>query len=216
MEPKTVLLNPPLQARSRDSWNRVLDAGEHILETSGYKGFTIVAVCKQANVSVDAIYTRVSGKDALFLAVYENILSKMAIGEDALDDYSELDRLPIDELVRRAVTIVAEIFLARASFVRSMVLLSGSNDAVRQHGSDWTIELSRKFVQLLERRQSEFAHEAGRRAIDACFRTVFSSIAIHIAYGSDYAIERSITDAQFVHDLCETAVRSLLCDYPAG
>lgn len=213
MEPKTVLLNAPQQARSRDSWNRVLEAGERILESSGYKGFTIGAVCREASVSVDAIYARVSGKDALFLAVYENALAEMAVGQDALDDYPMLDALPIDELVRRAVTVVAEIFLKRAGFVRSIVLLSGSNEAVRQHGSEWTRELGHRFSRLMERRSSEIPHADARFAVDACFRTVFASIAIHIAYGSDYVSDETLTDEQFVHELCETAVRYLLCEY---
>lgn len=212
MEPKTVLRNPPLQARSRDSWNRVLDAGEQILETSGYTGFTISAVCRQANVSVDAIYARVSGKDALFLAVYEHALAEMAAGQDALDD-DEFDRLPIDELVRRVVTVTAGIFLARPGFVRSMVLLSGSHDAVRRHGSEWMTELGGRFTRVLERRRSEIPHPDSHYVIEACFRTVFSSIAIHIAYGSDYTTESAVTDEQFVHELCETAVRYLLCEY---
>ena len=41
-------VRPPKQQRSRQAWNRVLDAGVSILEDGGYDAFTIAAVCERA------------------------------------------------------------------------------------------------------------------------------------------------------------------------
>ena len=65
-------VRPPKQQRSREAWNRVLDAGVAILEDGGYDAFTIAAVCERASVAPTAIYARTTSKDALFLAVYEH------------------------------------------------------------------------------------------------------------------------------------------------
>ena len=71
-------VRPPKQQRSREAWNRVLDAGVAILEDGGYDAFTIAAVCERASVAPTAIYARTTSKDALFLAVYEHGIAEHA------------------------------------------------------------------------------------------------------------------------------------------
>ena len=46
-------VRPPKQQRSREAWNRVLDAGVAILEDGGYDAFTIAAVCERAAGGAD-------------------------------------------------------------------------------------------------------------------------------------------------------------------
>ena len=57
-EPVELEVRPPKQQRSREAWNRVLDAGVAILEDGGYDAFTIAAVCERAAVAPTAIYAR--------------------------------------------------------------------------------------------------------------------------------------------------------------
>ena len=71
------ITDPPKQQRSREAWNRVLDAGVAILEDGGYDAFTIAAVCRRAQVAPTAIYARTTSKDALFLAVYEHGIAEL-------------------------------------------------------------------------------------------------------------------------------------------
>ena len=73
-------VRPPKQRRSREAWQRVLDAGVAILEDGGYDAFTIAAVCARARVAPPAIYARTTSKDALFLAVYVLIASLTETG----------------------------------------------------------------------------------------------------------------------------------------
>ena len=81
-------VRPPLQRRSREAWQRVLDAGVELLEEGGYPAFTIAAVCDRAQVAPRALYTRVDTKDALFLAVYEHGIARVRADHAALIDES--------------------------------------------------------------------------------------------------------------------------------
>src|SRR5438309_4007748 len=76
----------PRQQRSREAWERVLDAGVAILEDAGYEAFTIAAVCERARVAPPAIYARTSNKDALFLAVYEHGIARLRAEQSVFDD----------------------------------------------------------------------------------------------------------------------------------
>ena len=79
-------VRPPLQRRSREAWQRVLDAGVELLEEGGYPAFTIAAVCDRAQVAPRALYTRVDTKDALFLAVYEHGIARVRADHTPLID----------------------------------------------------------------------------------------------------------------------------------
>src|SRR3954470_23208107 len=84
--PADLAVRPPKQQRSREAWDRVLDAGVGILEDGGYDAFTIAAVCERAGVAPTAIYARTTSKDALFLAVYEHGLAAARSDQDVFSD----------------------------------------------------------------------------------------------------------------------------------
>jgi len=205
-------VSPPKQARSRKAWARVLDAGVEILETSSLDDFTISAVCDRAGVSSAAIYSRVASKDALFLAVYEYALAEMASERKVLEGPGEVfDELSTEELICLAVTTVADLFLSRPGLVRSIIWLSASHCEVRARGSRWMTELGEVVTTLLAPRVDEFQCEEPHRTLDTCYRTIWSSVAMHVAYGANFAAERPLTDEDFKADLRDVALRYLLC-----
>src|SRR3954468_7418885 len=104
-------VRPPKQQRSRQAWNRVLDAGVAILEDGGYDEFTIAAVCRRAAVAPTAIYARTTSKDALFLAVYEHGIAGMVAEQEVFADDDHWAELPPAELIRTAVAELVGISL---------------------------------------------------------------------------------------------------------
>src|SRR5260370_4245553 len=52
----------PKQTRSRQSFDRVLDAATNILAENGFSGLTLTQVSKQARVSIRSIHSRVHSK----------------------------------------------------------------------------------------------------------------------------------------------------------
>ena len=96
-------VRPPKQQRSRERWNRVLDAGVALLEDGGYDAFTIAAVCERARVAPTAIYARTTSKDALFLAVYEHGIAGLRAEQTVFDVTDRWAGLEPAELVRASV-----------------------------------------------------------------------------------------------------------------
>jgi AcrR family transcriptional regulator len=208
MESGTTLVSPPQQGRSRLAWARILEAGGQILEAEGLENFTIAAICERAQVSSAAIYSRVSGKDDLFLAVYEQTLDHMTEEREQLDELATLEDLSLDDFIRRTVETIAHLFLRRAGFVRSVVWLSSTNEQVRRRGSEWMTELGQLFATLISSREEWGARDVARE-LDVCYRILWSTIAIYIAHGPDYASQRPISDEEFVHELSDVALRYL-------
>ncbi|MBN9629670.1 MAG: helix-turn-helix transcriptional regulator, partial [Actinobacteria bacterium] len=74
----------PLQARSRESWERVLRTAAELFEAGGWEALSISEVCRRTGVSAPSIYARVDGRAGLFAAVYDLGLRRMRETEDEL------------------------------------------------------------------------------------------------------------------------------------
>src|SRR4051812_40443063 len=203
-------VRPPKQRRSREAWNRVLDAGVAILGDGGYDAFTIAAVCERAGVAPTAIYARTTSKDALFLAVYEHGLAGVRSDQMVFRDDERWGGLPPADLVRGAVAELLGIWLRHERFLRSVVLVSAAHAEVARRGSRYVQELGDLFASVVLRAQDAVTHTDPEAAARSCFVTVFSGATIRVAYGADFASSSPVGDDTFVADLEETAVRYLL------
>src|SRR5213080_4486402 len=96
-------LRPPLQSRSRASLERVLEAGQKLLEEEGWEGFTVQEVSRRAKVSIGSIYARAPSKDALFMAVYDRALVDIQAEQERLQDDSRWEGMEPRELIVEAV-----------------------------------------------------------------------------------------------------------------
>ena len=208
-------VRPPKQQRSREAWNRVLDAGVAILEDGGYEAFTIAAVCDRAGVAPPSIYARTTSKDALFLAVYEHGVARLRVGQEVFADDARWTALGPSELVRAAVAETAGISLRNQRFLGAVVLISGGHPEVRRRGSRYAGDLGEGFARVVLRAGSAITHPDPGAAVRRCFGTVFAALLFRMAYGGDFATPAPVSDDDFVAGLGETAVRYLLAD-PVG
>ncbi len=205
-------VRPPKQQRSREAWNRVLDAGVAILEDGGYDAFTIAAVCERAAVAPTAIYARTTSKDALFLAVYEHGIAAMLAEQEVFGDDARWAGLSPAELIRAAVAEMVGISLRHQRFLGSIVLISAAHEEVARRGSRYAEDLGDGFTRVVLGARDAIRHADPEAAARACFGTVFATTIIRVAYGPAFATSSPVDDETFVADLGETAVRYLLAE----
>ena len=63
-------IRPPQQARSAESWRRILDAARELIEEGGTSALTLSTLCDRAKVAPTTVYQRVDSMNALLYAVY--------------------------------------------------------------------------------------------------------------------------------------------------
>jgi AcrR family transcriptional regulator len=205
-----LVVRPPKQRRSREAWNRVLDAGVAILEEGGYEAFTIAAVCERASVAPPAIYARTTSKDALFLAVYEHGIARLRLEQDRLAEGRRWEGLAAPDLVRAVVAETVWICLRNQAFLRAVVLISAAHPEVRRRGSRYSRELGELFAGALRAALFQVTHPDADAAVRSCFGTVFAAAIIRVAYGPAFATPTPVDDDAFVAQLGETAARYLV------
>jgi AcrR family transcriptional regulator len=207
-------VRPPKQQRSREAWNRVLDAGVAILEDGGYDAFTIAAVCERAAVAPTAIYARTTSKDALFLAVYEHGIGRLRAGQEVFADGDRWAGLAPVDLVRAAVTEMVGLSLRHQRFLGAVVLLSAAHQEVQRRGDRYARELGDGFTGVVLHAADAITHPDAETAVRSCFGTVFAATMIRVAYGPAFATPSPVDDHAFVAHLGEMAVRYLLGEVP--
>lgn len=205
--PTDLEIRPPLQRRSREAWARVLDAGVALLEDGGYEAFTIAALCERAGVAPPAIYARTTSKEALFLAVYEHGIARLAPAQGALADLPDGDPA---QVVRGAVATVLGGMLAQRRFLGAVVLISAAHPEVHRRGAGYARALETAFVDRVLAVGGAVDHAEPAAAARTCFGNVFAAGVLRVAWGADFTTAVPVDDAAFVAAQADAAVRHLL------
>jgi len=174
----------PRQRRTREQWDRILDAGVALLEEGGYEAFTIAALCERAEVPPRALYARADSKDALFLAVYEHGMQRVLASEQVFDEREPWDA-PVHQRLERSVRGLVDVFADNAEFLRAVVLISGAHPEVRRRGEVYRQAVSRRFTASLGRPAPPSASGSTRER-EFCFDLVFSAMVVRVAYGPGF------------------------------
>ena len=112
------LIRPPLQRRSQESLERVLQAGADLLREVGYEGFTLQEVSSRSGVSVGSIYARAASKEALILAIYDRETARMREENRRIELASRREDLHGRALVEALVHELAAGVLGNADTLR--------------------------------------------------------------------------------------------------
>ncbi|GGD65732.1 TetR/AcrR family transcriptional regulator [Microbacterium murale] len=187
-------MRPPRQQRSRQTWQSIVDAALIVLEREGLGGFTIAAVCAEADVAPTAIYARVSSKDELFAAVYES--GNQALADDGLIflDDERWESLTLDDAVDRAVEELMAIVSRRAGFLRAVVKIGGDDLDARRTGSERVAQLGEQFCHAILCGRTDGEVLATRAA--AAFRLVYSALFFDAIHGEDFGAVVRVDDAE--------------------
>jgi AcrR family transcriptional regulator len=200
----------PRQQRSRDSLERVLTAGIDVLANEGWEGFTIAAVGKAAGVSVGMIYGRFENKDALFEAIHDRFMSHIETLHVEGFDAADWDELATEQVIRRAVDVVAASFAFNAAMLRAAMLRSAVDDRIRKRGHRAIADLSRRFETALLERRADFSHPEPRLAVEVCFRMVFATLSRRTMFGPTFESSVELGWDRLVHELGSACVALLL------
>jgi AcrR family transcriptional regulator len=203
------LLKPPLQARSRAAFERVLEAGAEVLREGGFEAFTIAEVSRRSGVSVGSIYER-ANKEGLFLAIHARWTDAISAEQDALLLALEDRDLTAEQLVREVVAAVAKVFEDHGALMHVFMIRASLDPAIREKASDASARNAETFERLLLAHRDAIAHEDPELAADVAFRLVYSTIARRVMRGASFESRRPLAWDALVEELGEVCVRYLL------
>jgi AcrR family transcriptional regulator len=204
------MINPPLQKRSLQSLERVLQAGLELLQEAGFEGFTLQEVSRRAKVSIGSIYARAASKEALILAIYDREMERIAAEQERIAAASHREGLSSRELVETLVREMAEIMLGHAASLRVFMHRSAVDPEIWRRGSERSHALAQVFESALLEHAGELSHPAPELAIDVTYRFVYAALARRITHGPRFESPRETSDEELVRELATAAADYLL------
>lgn len=200
-------VRPPKQKRSRESYERVLDAAYGLLEENGFEGFTVQEVAARASVSVGAIYERFGNKETLLRTVHARLMDTMAQFDSGESVAEPIDAAQVIEaLVRR----VAATMGAHRAILRAFMHLGALDEVISHRGSLESVALSRHFKDALEPYASEFRSTDPQIALDVAFRLTYSTLARQVMYGPVFESDIELDWNRLTGELADACARYLL------
>ena len=177
-------IRTPRQDRSRQSFERVLNAAMDLLMEVGYEGLTLAGVSARAGVSTGSIYGRIRGKDDLLKAVQARILERTEAGQERVLARLQASDLPLETLVPRAVNALGEFMREHAGLLRPLMAQAMADVAVSGRGKASHSKLQDGWIAVLLSRRDAVAQQPPEAAGLACFRIAYAAFARYLGLGS--------------------------------
>ncbi|MCF3140738.1 TetR/AcrR family transcriptional regulator [Paenarthrobacter sp. AR 02] len=172
----------PKQARSRQSFEKTIEAALALLEERGNDEFTLADVSARSGVSIGSIYARFEGKDDLVSVAHGRKMDDI----DAVSNYlfESLPSRPGDGLqaiVREAMDKTIEVLRQYADILRPFMLRATNDETISRRGAASHAVLAENFAKVLRSWQGGYL---GQDEIDWCFNVSYSVIARRLGLGS--------------------------------
>ncbi|MBV8946334.1 MAG: TetR/AcrR family transcriptional regulator [Solirubrobacterales bacterium] len=202
-------VRPPKQRRSRESYERVLDAAHALLEENGFEGLTVQEVAARSGVSVGAIYERFGNKETLLRDVHARLMESMLqSGESAGDPAASAAGAAA--AVAAVVAGMARVMNDNRKALRAFMHLGAVDEVISARGSKASIALSKTFKRALMPYATEFGHPEPEVALDVAFRIAYSTLARQVMYGPVFESDRRLSWKRLVDEIASACAAYLL------
>lgn len=204
----------PQQDRSRQSFERVLEAAIEILGEEGYEQLTLAGVSQRAGVSTGSIYGRVRGKEDLLDAVQVRILERVERQQTELLASIRAERLPFDALVMELVSALGEFLRTQANLLRPLMSRAPTNPTVASLGKTSFHKLRQGWAGTLLEHRAQIGHPRPEHAVESCFSLSYAAFARYLGLGSAADVAGEGDWDELKHDLGEMSVLFLRYGLP--
>jgi AcrR family transcriptional regulator len=176
-------VRPPLQARTRRTLGRVLDAAERLVAEKGFADSSIAEIARAAGTSVGGFYRRFHDKHGLLQALHTRFCEEARATADAGFDPARWSGTATADVVRQLIAFIIEIHRDRAGSIRAFMLASLTDETVRRRFLDARDHLRDRLAALLADRRDDLAHPDIERsaafAIDVIIGTLSHAVQFH-------------------------------------
>jgi AcrR family transcriptional regulator len=193
------LVRQPQQARSRQSFERALDAAVRLLVERGSASFTLVEVARASGVSTGSMYGRIASKDDLIRVAHAREMERLEV-EQAHAFAGAPVGAPVEQTVRFAVTALASHLERNATVLAPFMRLAHEDDVIAAAGKASFDHMTAQFDAALLSADGAPRGERGRRAVQWARTVVYAVLARQLGLGSpleaaaDYPLDHVVRE----------------------
>jgi AcrR family transcriptional regulator len=166
-------IRAPQQARSAESYQRMLDAAEQILEEKSFDDATISEIAARAGLTIGAFYARFHDKDSLLRELEARMDEEFIRLVDHALQPERWEGLSLEDSLIEYHRSLVELYRRRRAIARALVLRSHTDPALKKRLEKLNVtNLPRVAASLLQRAQ--IRHANPERAIQFALLAVRS------------------------------------------
>jgi len=165
----------PVQQRSIDSMNRMLDAGEELFYVGGSHALTLEAVIERAETSTGSFYARFGDMRGFLDAMHERVLTTVAA--EILPVLAKAAMEPnLDSSMNKAFTGVFAVVERHRMPLYFFAVGNSHDEEWRAMGAQLALGMSDTFTELMMSYLPKFTGTASKRRIDMAARMSIASV----------------------------------------
>jgi len=159
----------PVQQRSVESMNRMLDAGEQLFYEGGSPALTLERVIERADTSTGSFYARFGDMHGFLDAMHERVLH--TVGAEILPVLAQAELEPdLESAMRKAFTGTFEAVQRHKVPLYFFAIGNSHNQDWREMGDRFLQGVNGTFIQLMKVHLPTFTSAAAKRRIEMASR----------------------------------------------
>jgi len=203
------LARPPQQGRSRQSFERMMNAAEALLVEQGSDGFTLIDVSRVGRISIGSIYNRFASKDELIQAVHARAMERIEKEQGLIVMRARSKGNSPLSLTRAIVNELGEFLASNAPTMRPMMLRAAHDPIVQQRGRVAHEQMVEAVTQELLGYRDHITHEDPERAVRSIIAIAYAAFARVLGFGMTEALADADNWAELKEDVGTMTVRFL-------
>jgi AcrR family transcriptional regulator len=195
-------VKPPLQARSQQTLERLLDAAEAIIDEKGIEKATVSEIAKRADSSVGAFYSRFADKEALLKCVLERFNDQAVATAEAVLVPARWEGIPVENALEMMMTFMLGILREKRRLILALTMRAAVDPQLSAFGERLHETIARLMHVLIVHRGHTVRHPDPETAIHLAVWLVLSAVESRTLHDhpdrearlSDQTIAREITE----------------------
>ena len=195
----------PVQQRSIESMNRMLDVGEQLFYEGGSAALTLEAVIDRAETSTGSFYARFGDMRGFLGAMHERILTMIAAELIPVLDKAAMEP-DLESAVRKAFTGVFAVVERHRTALFFFAVGNSHDSEWREMGAQMTIGMGDVFTNLMKQYLPKFTSTTAKRRIEMASRmgiaSVFQQIMLDQEELSRLSLTRKVIATEYADMVC--------------
>ena len=204
------LIRKPKQARSRATYERLLDGAQEVLAKKSFEAASIQEIAAAADLTIGAFYARFSNKEALLLGLaqrYDELIEQLLQRLEAFAGTSP----SLSGLVHRLVLDASEVYRLHRGVLRPLGQTARVDPDLKEQLKSMNLEVMKRLIGYLSAGREEIRHRDPEVALPQALLMIFGTLRLGLVEDDLLPEDGGMKSPVLVDELTTAVVAYLGC-----
>lgn len=204
----------PRQRRSRETFERLLDAARDLMAEGGIEAVTVQDVISRAGAGAGSFYARFEGRETLIRYLHEQEWGQGERWWGQFLEPSRWDGWPLPALVGEIARVLVRTHFAREPVLRALWTRAVSRpaDGIMERTAEWDASFVESVAALLMERRDEIRHPNPDRAARLAAFQLLTTLRGHLFFPDSLVLDGHFPLEELILELTRSVLGYLRCE----